>query len=241
MKQLDTVGIIMKKEKLASFEVNVPLHDMVLEDLAPFPGYYDSFHVPIPEKELLPGHLFLVLKTLDYFNDDEFIRKTSAIRERTDFEFNAVLGQLLLFNEAHPCIRIRTQQLEIIPSLVDEFKNAGLEFVRAKIVKPYDSIIKIKTFFQLEEIQEGIYHHRTRPELHFVSIPFMPDWQTFEEITLLIRMNSEYKRYDAALASAYSHKGMIEMVRIYDISCTVQQLRELQRSYHREMNRELHR
>ncbi|MBP6976856.1 MAG: hypothetical protein PHD61_00125 [Bacteroidales bacterium] len=240
MKQLDTIGIIIKKEKLASYESNVPLQEMILEDLAPFPGYYDSFQVPIPEKELLPNHLFFVARGMDYLNDDEFIRNTTRIRENTGWEFNAVQGQLLLFNKTHPCIRINTSQLGIVPELIEAYKNTGLEFIRWKRIKPYESIIKIRTFYQLDEVHEGIYHHRTRPELHFITIPFMPPWETFEEISLLIRMNSDYKRYDAALAAAYSADGMIDMVRIYDIACTLEQLQDLQLKYHREMKRELH-
>ena len=237
---METTGLIIKKEKLASYEAGVPFHELILEDLAPFPGYYDSFQVPLPDKELIPSHLFFVLKEFDHFNDDGFIRKTLAIKATTGIEFDAVSGQLEVFNITHPCIRIRLQKMDSIPPLVDAYKSAGMEFERYRHVRPYDSLIKIKTFFPLEELEEGIYHHTYRPELYFITIPFMPDWNTFEELTLTIRRNSEFKRYDAALASAYIRRGMLEMVRIYSESCTPAQLQELRRNYSREMNRELY-
>lgn len=239
MKRLETTGLIIKKEKLASYETSVPLQTLILEDLAPFPGYYNSFHAPVPDKDLIPSHLFFVLKEFDYFNDDEFVRKTLAIRAATEIEFDAVPGQLQLFNLTHPCIRIRLQNIDSILPLVDAYKGAGMDFSRYKHVKPYDSLIKIKTFFPLKELEEGVYHHIQRPEEFFIAIPFMPDWKNFEEITLKIRRNAEFKHYDAALASAYTQQGMLEMVRIYTESCTPGQLQELRHKYCREMNREL--
>jgi hypothetical protein len=239
MKRLDTIGLIIKKEKLASYEASIPLNELILEDLAPFPGYYDSFHVHLPDKDLITSHLFFVLKEFDYFNDDRFIRMTLAIKAATGIEFDAVPGQLQLFNINHPCIRIRLQHMDTIPPLADAYKGAGMDFVRYRNVKPYDSLIKIKTFFPLEELDEGIYHHTDHPELYFITIPFMPDWETFEEITLKVRSNAEFKHFDAALASAYTRQGMLEMVRVYTESCTSGQLQELRRNYFREMNREL--
>ncbi len=239
MKRMETTGLIIKKEKLASYETSVPFHELILKDLAPFPGYYDSFQVPLPDKELIPSHLFFVLSRFDYFNDDGFIRKTLSIKSATGIEFDAASGQLEVFNILHPCIRIRLQKMDTIPPLVDAYKNAGWDFARYKQVKPYESLIKIKTFLTLEEMKEGVYRHTLRPEEFFITIPYMPDWKTFEEITLLIRRNSEFKRYDAALASAYTRQGMLEMVRIYTESCTPGQLQELRHIYCREMNREL--
>ncbi|HOW25661.1 MAG TPA: hypothetical protein PK711_08310 [Bacteroidales bacterium] len=239
MKRLETTGLIIKKEKLASYETSVPFHELILEDLAPFPGYYDSFHVPPPEADLIPNHLFFVLRTFDFFNDAEFVRKTQRVRTTTGFDFDAAPGQLELFNEIHSCIRIRTGHLEWIPSMIESFKQEGIDFARYREVKPYQSLIRIKTYFSLKEVADGIYQHNYRPELNFLTIPYMPDWQTFEEITLLIRRNSGYQHYDAALASAYTHQGMMELVRIYDVSCTLDRLQDLQTRYHREIQREL--
>lgn len=239
MKRMETTGLIIKKEKLAAYETSVPSHELILKDIAPFPGYYDSFQVPPPDKDLVPSHLFVVLKEFDYFNDDGFIRKTLGIKAATGIEFDAVSGQLEVFNITHPCIRIRLRKMDSIPFLVDAYKSAGMEFERYRHIRPYDSLIKIKTFFSLEELEEGIYHHIHRPELYFITIPFMPGWNTFEEITLRVRNNAAFKHYDAALACAYTRKGMLEMVRIYTESCTPDQLQELRHTYCREMNREL--
>lgn len=239
MKRLDTIGIIIKKEKLASFESTKPVTELVLEDLSPFPGYYDQFSAPVDEKELLPRHLFFVLKGFDYFNDDAFIRNTHKIKANTGFAFDAVTGQLTLFNEIYPCLRIHTYDLEIIPALVEAYKMQGIQFLKQRPVKPYESIIKIRTLFQLDEMEEGIYRHIRKPAVHFITIPFMPDWDTFESMTLSIKRNSDYKHFDAALAAAYTKPGMVELVRIYDKSCTLDNLRDLKAKYFRELNREM--
>jgi hypothetical protein len=237
MKRLDTPGIIIKKEKLATFESPVALAELVLEEIEPYPGYYDQYHIPMDEKELIPKHLFLLTRGLDYFNDDDFIRITSRIKSETSQPFDARMGQLYLFNEKYNCIRIHTNYPGIIPGLIDDYKENGIQFIRTRTVKPYVSIIKIKSFFQLEEIQEGIYRHIRKPEVHFIVLPVQLDWDTFEHMTLSIRQNSDYKHYDAALAAAYVYNGMMEMVRIYDRLPRLDNLITLREKYLRDIRR----
>ncbi len=234
MKRLDTIGTVTKKEKLATFESPVLLSELVLEEIEPFPGYYDPYHSPVG-KGKITRHLYLMTRDLDFFNDDEIIRATYRIKLAMPQFFDAKLGQLYLFNELTNCIRIHTHYPEIIPDLIQAYKDTGIHFIKTRIVKSYESLIKVKTFFQLSEIEEGIFRHVRKSEIHYLVIPAKISWNDFERLTLSIRQNSDYKLYDAALASAYTFNGMVEMVRIYDKSASLTNLITLREKYTRNI------
>jgi len=239
MRSVNTTGIIIKKETLASFQSAVRFNELVLEDISPFPGYYDHFHIPVTEKEILPKFLFFVLKSFNPFNDDEFLRITSKIRASLDFEFDARLGQLYLYNELKTCIRIRVKDYNKVSELILGYQKEGIEFAKNSSVKSYESIIKIKKHFILHEISPGIFEHHKKPEVHYIEIPGHINWDTFELLTTSLKQNAEYKNFDAALAAIHTADGVMDMIRIYDKSCTVEKLQNLKEKYDREISRYL--
>ena len=239
MLKLNTQGIIVKKEMLESLESPYAFKELILEDIAPFPGYYDHFHIPLDEKEILPKYLFLVVRSFDFFNDDMFLRMTVRIKSAFNFEFDACLGQLYLNNELKSCIRLMLNNYSIIPEIISAFENEGIVFSKNKKVKPYNSVIRIKTFFRLEEIFQGIFKHVLKPEVHYLEIPSFLDWDTFEHITLSLKRNLDNRQFDAALAAAYTRTHMIELVRIYDKDCNLEKLKVIKEKYIQEINEHL--
>jgi len=237
MKVIDSTGIIIKKEKLAILESTFNYPELVLEDIAPFPGYYDHFHIPVTEKELPQKFVFIVLRSYNLFDDDFVVRIADSIRSKRNVEFDACIGQLYFYNELKSCIRIRLNNYEILPGLIQDFTDEGIQFAKFKSVKPYDSIIKIKKHMNLYEIEEGIFEHPVKKEVHYISIPNTMDWDAFEKLTLSIKQNSEYKIFDAALASVYARDKMLDMVRIYDKTCSIEKLQFLKDKYEKEILR----
>ena len=196
MRSINTTGIIIKKETLASLQSTINFNELVLEDISPFPGYYDHFHIPVSEKEVLPKFLFFVVRSFNLFNDDEFIRITNRIRAGLNIEFDARLGQLYLYNELKTCIRIRVNDYNIVSDLVSGYENEGIQFAKNRLVKPYDSIIRIKKHFILNEVSNGIFEHPEKPEVHYIEIAGYLDWDTFELLTSSIKHSSEYKNFE---------------------------------------------
>lgn len=237
MKQITAFGTIMKKEELASFESVMRFNELVLENRKPFPGYYDLFHVPVSKKEIVPKFLFLIIRSFDFFNDDAFVRITRKIGESVDFRFDARLGQLFLYNELTSCIRLRIENYTFVPELIRNYSTEGIHFAKHKTVKPFNSIIKIKKFFTFNELVEGIHAHPEKKSVHYIEIPELFDWEAFEHVTLFIKRNSDYKNFDAALGSLYTKDKMIDFVRIYDKSCTLDNLKFLREKYQLEIQR----
>jgi hypothetical protein len=46
MKHIGTMGHLLKKEDLATFESTISFDQLILESQMPFPGYYELFKAP---------------------------------------------------------------------------------------------------------------------------------------------------------------------------------------------------
>ncbi|HPG33658.1 MAG TPA: hypothetical protein PLM34_07375, partial [Lentimicrobium sp.] len=103
---IESLGFVLKKEKLTNLASDYKFNELILEDLDPFPGFYDHFHIPMSETEQKPRSIFAILKTMSLDNMDDFIRKTMKIKMEIPVKFDAVIGQLELQNTQVPCIRI---------------------------------------------------------------------------------------------------------------------------------------
>lgn len=235
--KIQSVGTLWKKEKLASLEWEVSFAELLLEDKDPLPGYYDHFEIPSQEKDLLPRWIFAMLRNNSMSDQDNIIRITMRVRENFDQHFDTVPGKLTLSNEVVPCLRIQIDDYNHLPELLRLYTKFGLEFVPHRKVGTYDSLIKITKFFDLKKIDENIYQDEDLTDTYYVVIPKGVDWDTFEKISASVKNNSDHKVYDAALASAYCKKGVIDMVRIYDKETSLEILNHTRNKYRNEVDR----
>lgn len=235
--KIQSIGTLWKKEKLASLEWEVSFAELLLEDKDPLPGYYDHFEIPSQEKDLLPRWIFAILRNNSMCDQDNIIRITMRVRENFDQHFDTVPGKLTLSNEVVPCIRIQIDDYNHLPELLRLYTKFGLEFVPHRKVGTYDSLIKITKFFDLKKIDENIYQDEDLTDTYYVVIQKGVDWDTFEKISASVKNNSDHKVYDAALASAYCKRGVIDMVRIYDKQTSIEILNHTRNKYRNEVER----
>lgn len=236
-KTIESLGFIMKKETLSLLESEFKYNELILEDLDPYPGFYDHFHIPLNEDEKKPRSIFAITKDLPFERMNEFIRITAAIRSKTDIHFDAVIGRLTLQNSLVNCIRIYMDDYNRLPQLMELYKQFGTEFLPTRSIKPYSSVIHLWKFMILEEIVPTIYRDTELKDTYYFKVPAYVNWQKFETISTSIRNNNNHKVYDAAQAGYYSSEGIIEMVRIYDQKATLDNLIYLKEKYELEIER----
>ncbi len=225
MRKLETVGMVSKKEKLASADLD-NCRVLVLENLEPFPGYH-GLNLP---KDSVPGSLFLVTKYT--YNDEKIIRAIQQIKSMDNHtEFDGTPGTIKLFNNSAGVLRLKGLSYENLPKLVELFEDTGIDFKKKKKVSPYETIIKIRKFFKLHEIEDGIFQDDIIKEMHYIVLPKYLRWNSFEKITLDIKYNIEDNNYDAALVSVYYESGILDMVRIFDENATIEKLRNIKKKY----------
>ena len=228
---LETVGTITKKEILATIE-----HDtnkaLVLETIKPYPGYHGT---TIPE-QLNPISLFLV--TDKKYSGEHIIRTTMAVKKEFGTPFDAVPGLITVFNTLAPCIRIKDlPSYEKIYELIALYRKHGVDFMKDRKVEAFSGLIKIRKYFKLEKIEEGLYKDSVTPEMAYFFIPEQFSWNAFESITHNLKVNPEYENFDSALGVFFTPEGVIDSVRIYHEEIDVNMVKVLRDKYLMEMKR----
>jgi hypothetical protein len=207
---LTSIGVISKRENLASVEHETHSTALVLESLHPFPGYHGT---TVPDRTD-PKSLFLVTKNI--YGDDRIIRSIKQVKNNFPHFFDGAPGLINLYNKPTGVIRLKYLPYNLVGELISAFQDLGLEFIKNRKVNNYGSIIKITKYFMLEEMSEGIWHDQNWKELYYLNLPLQLRWNSFEKITSSIKNNLEDNNFDAALTTLYDKDGVLDLVRIYD-------------------------
>ena len=210
---IETLGKIVKKEILGNIEPELSAGFLLLENMYPYPGYHGD---TIPDyHELIPDSIFGVTK-LSY-EDETVLRAAHEVRKIFNKKFDVATGQVNVFNEMQPCIRIKfLQSFSDVPEIFELFNKQGIQLAKYKKVEPHDGLIKIKKFFELEVLEPGIYMDIIDPDMCYLQLPEYIDWHTFEKITLSMKRNMDDNKFDAAQALIFRKNCVIDCVRIYD-------------------------
>jgi hypothetical protein len=237
LNRIESLGFVVKKEKIATLESDYKFSELILEDLDPFPGFYDHFHIPMNEEEQKPRSIFAVIKNRGLDDMDDFIRTTVRIKKDTGLNFDAVMGWLELQNATTGCIRINMDDYSALPQIIEHYSKNGIEFLASRTVKPYISLISIRKYMILDKIADGIYKDTDMADTYYLVVDKYLPWDQFERTSISIRNNWEHKVYDAAQAGVYCKKGVFELVRIFDRKASIDRLRYLKDKYNIEVSR----
>lgn len=238
-KMIESLGFVVKKETLSLLASEHKFHELILEDLDPYPGFYDQFFIPVNEKEKKPRSIFAITKDLSFEQMNDFVRMTRDIKKTFTYRFDAVPARLTFQNEMVSALRIYMDDYSVLPQLIEMYKGRGMSFHLSKSVKPYSSLIQIWKYMVLEEIVPTIYRDTELPDTYYFKVKNYVNWNKFESLTHAIRNNNNHKVYDAAQAGYYHQEGIIELVRIYDQRATLENLEFLRQKYEVEIERSL--
>ncbi|MCD4735338.1 MAG: hypothetical protein K8R53_04810 [Bacteroidales bacterium] len=229
---IETIGTISKKETLTSLEEDFCNGTLIIETLYPFPGYY---HKTIPDKDALnPISLFLITK--EKYSDEQIIRASHEVKKNFRKSFSAVQGEISLFNQSSPCIRIKfLKDYNQVGELAKYYKEAGIQFMKYKKVSPYEGIIKVNKYFGLKSAGEGCYFDDDESQMCYFQIPIKFEWEQFEKMVLDIKRNTEDNKFDAALGTFIRKNCLIDMVRVYDEEINLERLQTIRDKFLREI------
>ena len=210
---LERYGNLLKEESLVTMHDKVLPNTFVLEAPEPFPGYF-GYYSDIPS-DSKPLYIYLVLSHL--YTLEEITRATQNIKKYFSADFNAAAGVVSIYNMEYHVIRVRhLDSFEQIVDLQAGYIDEGLEFKK----KPKDiagsAIIRLKKFFTLEEISEGVYFDLDEKDHGYFTIPNKLPWKYFEDLTIKVKNNWDYSKFDAAIGHFHQNFGIVDMVRIYN-------------------------
>ncbi len=222
---IQSVGTIVKKEKLASVERETNCKALILEVLQPYPGYHGT---TIPDK-LDPESLFVVTKKS--YSDEKIIRSIQKVKKIGKVSFDAVPGTINLKNSLVNVIRFKYLPYGLVSEVIEYFIDTGIEFEKAKKVSLYESNIIIRKFFRLNKLSEGVFEDMDVNEFFYLRLPVLVSWDDFEKITINIKYNIGDINFDAAQTSVYDASGLVDFVRIYDKTKDLNKLISIRDSY----------
>jgi|AntRauTorckE6833_2_1112554.scaffolds.fasta_scaffold00314_22 hypothetical protein len=232
-----SIGYIVKKESLSTYQTETPIRQLVLEDMHPFPGYYEFFNIPRNEIELVPRNLFAVMTSFRNICEDDIIRITQHVKEKIpDLQFDCVLGHITLFNQLRSVLRIKTEDLSRVKEILQAYENQGIKFDKNRNIKEVKTLIRVRKFLEMEEIEQDIFKDLEQENSYYIKLPHEVPWDEFEVITKIIKTNFEYKSFDAALGMIYIKQGVVDLLRVYDVDADIEKLRILKDRYEREID-----
>jgi len=234
---IHSLGYLLKKEKLATLVSDHAFPELLLESLDPYPGFLNEYAVPTTAREQKQRSVFLIIRNFDVCHEDDFIRITMHIKCDHQVKFDAALSSISLFNEPATAIRFNMEDFSQLPELISHYRQVGIKPLANKKVKPYQSLIKIRRYFDLIVMAEGIYKDADIEDTYYIRVPLFMTWNEFEKATITIRNNCDQKTYDAAQAAIYNKAGIVELVRIYGSDTDLMNLQSLQHKYNIETER----
>lgn len=228
---IETIGYISKVETVNAVDHNILPHTLVLEAVEPFPGYHGK-NLP---SDMPPMYLFLI--TREKYSFEEISRASSVIRKEFPHNFDAVYGDIKIFNDSYPSIRIMgLNSFEPIAKLQELFEKQGFKFSKNKQLKEC-AIIKLHKTFNLEEIEDGIFKDLSEPGMNYIQISKKIGWNDFQKISHTIKNNIDYVNFDAALGYFFRHNGVVDMVRIYSKNIDLPYLNSIKKLYNSEIDK----
>jgi hypothetical protein len=130
-KHIETLGLITKEEVLTTVKHNIVPNTFVLESIQPFPGYHGE-NLPADVK---PEAIYLI--TSKRLPTELVYRTAGKIQKFINFPFNAIPGDISIYNSKYNCIRIRNlEKYEIIQDLQRWFIDEGISFMKIRISAP---------------------------------------------------------------------------------------------------------
>lgn len=231
---IETVGTISKKETIDSLEEGFCNGALILESEFPFPGYYSA---TVPDKEVMnPRSVYLITKKVH--QAENIMRINHGVKKSFKKRFDATVGEITVFNEVRPCIRIKLlDDYKHLPELVDLYRKYGIQFLKYRKVKSYYGLIKVSKYFVLESPEPGFYTDVESPEMCYFQISEELKWNKFEKITVSLKRNIDDNKFDAAIGTIFRKNCLVDVVRIYATNMTGDKLKYLKGRYLEEIKK----
>ncbi|WP_068471585.1 hypothetical protein [Saccharicrinis aurantiacus] len=228
-KIIDTYGNLLKAEELVTMTKKILPNTFVLEAPEPFPGFF-NYYSDAPGKSK-PLYIYFVVDRL--YTLEEITRARQNIMRYFPDGFHADAGTLSFYNKSYHTIRVRhLTDYDQVRDLQSCFLDEGIVFKKkpSKNISA-TAIIRLKKFFCLEEVQEGIYLDRSEKDHGYFTLPRQLKWSEFEEVTKKVKYNWEATSFDAALGHFHKDFNIVDMVRVFNPNLNVELILEARKKY----------
>ena len=205
------------------------LSDILILESDPNPNYYSRSNFP-PNKHQKSWRLYLLIKKSINCFQDKILRQSYIINEKLKLESDILPGHIVFENKETQCIRISTSDASALENIIIELKKTGLEFIKDKKVKDFETIIFFKKYTELVEIQEGVYRDSKVEGMYFFEISNLIEWDVFLEGVQRIKNNCNFHLFDAFLSFNIAKGKAVDYIGIYSKHCEEERFSELKQN-----------
>lgn len=222
---IKSMGLILKEETVAPISLPQNGKYLILESAEPFPGYHGT-NLP----EIYHPESYFIVTKLKY-KDEKVIRTIMATQKNFPFNFDGAPGAITFRQENYNIIRVRNIKSVNLSELLDAFQNHGLELMKNKKINNVTAMLKIRKFYGIKEVTEGIFEDLDQKSFSYLEIPYNLSWKAFKKMTINLKYNMDDNNFDAALGHIFYERGVMDFVRIYDMNSSLKKLTFIRDKY----------
>ena len=221
----ELIGKINIQENIDTVDENKIPKTFVINVPNPYKNYYGRF----TEVEK-PTSIIFVTKEPNSF--EKILRATRRINEKYDLKLSGAKCEVTINSRKLNGIRIKgINRYHEIKQIQQYYQDAGFEFAKSEKFKDTDALIRINKFFNINELEAGIYESKDEDDVYYVEVPELMTWDEFRTYTFEIKNNISDKNYDIAKGIFYTNGGITEMLRIVKPKATIELIKLIQQKY----------
>ena len=232
-KYFEVTGNINKEETIHVLNENKLKNTFVVIDDKPYPGYH--YHKIDARMVELNTTIFLITRQRATWAS--IIRATEKINMFLEEPIDASFSNLSLFNVPHYAIRIKgLKNMNELETIQKAYQEEGFEFMKNKrMMKPKTVFFKVKRFFDIKEIADGIYEDKDG--MAFIVIDKKIEWEMFRKMTMNVKRNLSDNNFDVVNGAFYMNHTLVDVIRIFKPEITIESLNEIRNMYQKEINK----
>lgn len=225
MAAIELIGKIILQENIDTVDDNKIPKTFVINVPDPLKSYYSRF-TDINK----PTSIIFVSKAPTSF--ERILRATNAINNKYGINLDGAKCEISINSRKLNGIRVRgINRFTDIAQIQKYYADAGFEFAKSEKFKQTEALIRINKFFNLIELEPGIYESENEDNVFYITVPRYMDWNEFKTITYEIKNNISDRSYDIAKGIFYINDGITEMLRIVKPKATTEFIKLIQHKY----------
>ena len=221
----ELIGKIIIQEKIDTIDENKLPNTFVINVPDPYKNYYGRF-----TEIVKPVSIIFVTKTPNSF--EKILRVTRKINEKYHLDLDGAKCEVTMNSRKLDGIRVKgINRFHEIGQIQQYYKDEGYDFAKSEKFKSTEVLIRINRFFNVDEVEKGIYHSHDENEVYYIEVPRYMTWDEFKKLTQEIKHNIADANYDIAKGIFYVNHGITEILRVVKPKASLELLKTIQKKY----------
>jgi hypothetical protein len=221
----ELIGKIIIQEKIDTIDENKLPNTFVINVPDPYKNYYGRF-----TEIVKPVSIIFVTKTPNSF--EKILRVTKKINEKYHLKLDGAKCEVTMNSRKIDGIRVKgINRFHEIAQIQQYYKDEGYEFAKSEKFKSTEVLIRINRFFNVDEVEQGIFHSHDEDEVYYIEAPRYMGWEEFKKLTQEIKHNIADANYDIAKGIFYVNHGITEILRIVKPKASLELLKNIKKKY----------